>query len=151
MIEDTHSESRATAADVQRVPLADNPLVVQPDRVLLLHTVSTLTDGEGGLLRDDSGRPLTEPHPRFEEARTRLANFAELIKSPDYLHTYKLTAVSVWNAVALGMGFEEMEATLWDLVCVPIPAAVLQEVQLWVQRFGMLELHRVGERFDLTC
>lgn len=151
MNEDTQPAASDLEQMTKAAPLADNPLVVQPDGSLLLHTVSTLTDGEGGLLRDDNGRPLTEPHPRFEEARSRLSSFAELIKSPDYLHTYKLTAVSIWNAVSLGMDIDSIEATLWDLVCVPIPEVVLTKVRVWVERFGLLELHRVGDRFGLTC
>ncbi|MDF1837009.1 MAG: helicase-associated domain-containing protein [Planctomycetota bacterium] len=132
-------------------PKPDNPLIVQPDRTLLLHTTRTLENGEGVIQRDSNGRPLTEVHPRFEEARTRLASFAELIKSPDYLHTYKLTPVSVWNAVALGWDYVSIETVLFDLACVPIPGTVLAKVQIWVQRFGLLELHREGARFELVC
>ena len=151
MIGDPQSASEGGPDEQGPAPLADNPLIVQPDRTMLLHTVQTLTDGEGALLRDEQGQPLTEPHPRFEEARMRLAAFSELIKSPDYLHTYKLTSVSIWNAVALGMDYEHIVSVLRDLVCVPIPAAALQQVELWVQRFGMLELHREGTRFELRC
>jgi DNA excision repair protein ERCC-3 len=151
MIEEAQPDPGQGRSHPAVAPQPDNPLIVQPDRTLLLHTVTTLTDSEGGLRRDEQGRPLTEPHPRFEEARSRLSSFSELVKSPDYLHTYKLTAVSVWNAVALGQGYEAIEGTLRDLVCMPIPEVVLQKVELWVMRFGLLELHREGHRFELTC
>ena len=39
-----------------------------------------------------------------------LAAFAELEKSPDYLHTYRVTAVSVWNAAALGLDAKSWQA-----------------------------------------
>ena len=138
------SESRAQ-------PRPDNPLVVQPDGTLLLHTVQTLLDSQGEIQRDAEGRPLTEPHPRFEEAREMLQGFAELKKSPDYLHTYKITPVSVWNAIALGMESEGILEGLAELACVPIPDRVAERVELWSRRYGLLELKRVGRQFELTC
>ena len=65
----------------------DNPLIVQPDRSLMLHTVRSLVDADGNLQKDSEGHPMTEEHPRYADARDRLAVFAELTKSPDYLHT----------------------------------------------------------------
>lgn len=151
MIDRIPDDTQAPGTPTDPAPQPDNPLIVQPDRTLLLHTTQTLVDDKGELQRDATGRPLTEPHPRFEEARSRLAVFAELIKSPDYLHTYKLTPVSVWNAVALGLDYPSMESTLRDLVCVPIPDNVLAKVKIWVERFGLLELHREDGRFELLC
>lgn len=133
------------------MPQPDNPLVIQPDGTLLLHTVQTLLDAQGEIQRDGDGRPLTEPHPRFEEARAALASFAELKKSPDYLHTYKITPVSVWNAIALGMDSESILDALAELACVPLPEKVIERVELWSMRYGLLELNREGDRFELTC
>ncbi|HRV81565.1 MAG TPA: helicase-associated domain-containing protein [Planctomycetota bacterium] len=93
---------------------------------------------------------MTEVHPRFEEARAALAGFAELKKSPEYLHTYKITPVSVWNAIALGLTSAQIGISLAGLVCVPIPQKVLDQVELWSTRYGLLELRRDGARFELT-
>ena len=128
----------------------DNPLFVQSDRTLMLHTVRTVTDAEGNPLRDEKGQPRTEEHPRFAEARDRLALFAELEKSPDYLHTYRITPVSIWNAAALGVTAEEVRSTLEELSCVPVPANVLTDVETWIARYGLLRIERVGERFELV-
>ena len=81
--------------------LPDNPLIVQADRTLVLHTVRARVDASGHAMKDERGRPMTEEHPRYSSARDALAAFAELEKSPDYLHTYRITPVSVWNAAAL--------------------------------------------------
>ena len=59
----------------------ENPLIVQGD-----HTV---------LVEVDS--------PRYVEARDHLARFAELIKSPEHIHTYRITPLSIWNAAAAGV------------------------------------------------
>ncbi|HMX61968.1 MAG TPA: helicase-associated domain-containing protein, partial [Candidatus Sumerlaeota bacterium] len=58
-----------------------NPMIVQGDMSILLETTG----------------------PLYVEARDALARFAELEKSPDYIHTYRITALSLWNAAAAGM------------------------------------------------
>ena len=54
------------------------PLIVQSDKTLLLEV----------------------DNPAFEEARDIINRFAELEKSPEYLHTYRITPLSLWNAAA---------------------------------------------------
>lgn len=127
----------------------NNPLIVQPDRSLMLHTVSTLVDASGAPIRDSEGRPQTEEHPRFVEARDALAVFAELEKSPEYLHTYRLTPVSVWNAAALGVTAADVRETLEGLSCVPLPPNVLADVEEWMGRYGLLRIELRGEGFEL--
>jgi DNA excision repair protein ERCC-3 len=41
---------------------------------------------------------LETDHPLYEEVRDALLGFAEMVKSPEYIHTYKLTQLSLWNA-----------------------------------------------------
>jgi DNA excision repair protein ERCC-3 len=62
----------------------ENPLIVQSD-----HTV---------LVEVDS--------PRYVEGRDALARFAELVKSPEHIHTYRITPLSIWNACAAGVAVE---------------------------------------------
>lgn len=50
----------------------DNPLIVQSDRSLMLHTVRTLVDTKGHPVRDEGWTPRTEEHPRFAAARDAL-------------------------------------------------------------------------------
>jgi DNA excision repair protein ERCC-3 len=67
-----------------------NPLIVQGDKSLLLEV----------------------HNPLFEEVRATLTPFAELEKSPEHIHTYRLTPLSLWNAVAAGWSAEAMIAVL---------------------------------------
>jgi DNA excision repair protein ERCC-3 len=131
--------------------LPDNPLIVQSDRTLILHTVRAVCDATGRPRKDAEGRPLTEEHPRFAEVRDALSAFAELEKSPDYLHTYRITPVSVWNAAALGLTAEEIRARLEQYSCVPVPRNVLVEVETWMRRYGLLRIEREGGRFRLVA
>ena len=130
--------------------LKANPLIVQSDRTLMLHTVKTVFDGQGRPAKDEQGRPVTEEHPRFAEARDALAMFAELEKSPDYLHTYRITPVSVWNAAALGMTAQDIAGVLEEFSCVPVPGALISEVEEWVGRYGQLRIERGEEGYVLV-
>ena len=58
-----------------------NPLIVQSDRSLLLEVDNSL----------------------YTAARDELARFAELEKSPEHIHTYRITPLSLWNAASAGM------------------------------------------------
>lgn len=126
-------------------PLPTNPLIVQSDRTLMLHTVQAKVDGAGRPVFDADGDPLTEEHPLFAEARDALARFCELEKSPDYLHTYRITPVSVWNAAAVGVDADEIERTLHRYACVPVPQGLLGEVRGWVERYGLLRIVRAED------
>jgi DNA excision repair protein ERCC-3 len=94
----------------------DNPLVVQADHTVLLEV----------------------QHPRFEEARARLGRFAELEKSPEFVHFYRVTPISVWNAAALGVPLEEIVGYLAEASRYPVARSVLQEIETWYRRFGLL-------------
>ncbi len=134
-------------------PLPTNPLIVQSDRTLMLHTVQAKMDGDGRAVRDGDGNPVTEEHPLFAAARDALASFCELEKSPDYLHTYRITPVSVWNAAAVGVDAAEIAGVLHRFACVPVPQALLDEVEGWVARYGLLRIERVegtNSRFELV-
>ena len=128
----------------------ENPLIVQSDRSLMLHTVRALVDARGSPIKDERGEPLTEEHPRFAAARDALSVFAELEKSPDYLHTYRITPVSIWNAAAMGKTADDIAAVLSEFSCVPVPRNVLTEIRQWVGRYGLLRIERRDERFELT-
>ena len=135
--------------------LPDNPLIVQSDRSLMLHTVRAVVDSRGKPVKDDNGSPVTEEHPRFAGARDALAGFAELEKSPDYLHTYRITPVSIWNAAALGTTADDIEQVLDDYSCVPVPRNVLEDIRHWIGRYGLLRIERRGgdsdnARFELV-
>ncbi|MCZ6597713.1 MAG: DEAD/DEAH box helicase [Planctomycetota bacterium] len=131
--------------------MPDNPLIVQGDRTLVLHTVCAVLDENGRPKKDEDGRPMTEEHPRFAEVRDTLSAFAELEKSPDYLHTYRITPVSVWNAAALGLTPDEIESRLEEYSCVPVPQNVLTEIRTWMERYGSLRIERIDDRFELCA
>jgi DNA excision repair protein ERCC-3 len=108
---------------------AGNPLIVQGDRSILVEV----------------------DNPRYAEARDRLAPFAELEKSPEHIHTYRLTPLSLWNAAAAGMKAEEMVAVLREFSKFPLPANLAADIAEQVSRYGRVRLERQGEHLRLVC
>ena len=96
----------------------DNPLIVQGDRTLLL----------------DVHAPLAN------ECRNELIPFAELERSPEHLHTYRLTPLSLWNATSAGLTPEDAVNVLEKYARYDVP----QNISMWIKetagRFGKLRL-----------
>jgi DNA excision repair protein ERCC-3 len=107
----------------------DNPLIVQGDQSVLAEVAS----------------------PRFAEARDRLARFAELVKSPEHIHTYRLTPLSVWNACAAGAAPEEIVQVLHEFSKYPVPGNVETSIRDAASRFGRLRLLRTTDGLRLEA
>ncbi len=106
----------------------ENPLIVQSDRSLLLEVQNA----------------------RYEECRESVARFAELEKSPEHIHTYRVTPLSLWNACAAGMTAEEMSAALVEFSKFGVPQSLLFDLRDLTSRYGRLKLVRQAERLVLV-
>jgi DNA excision repair protein ERCC-3 len=94
---------------------------------------------------------LAEVHTAgFAEARDFLPLFAELEKSPEHVHTYRITALSIWNAAAAGLTAEAILDFLSNHSRYSVPPNVKQEIQENIRRFGLLRLERVDGVLALT-
>jgi DNA excision repair protein ERCC-3 len=107
----------------------DNPLIVQSDQTLLLETMG----------------------PHFKACRDALCSFAELVKSPEYVHTYRITPLSLWNAAAAGVGVEDVLETLSHFAKYDVPPNVPVNVTEIMGRYGRLKLLAVGDRLHLIA
>lgn len=111
------------------MPNPMNPLIVQSDKSVLLEV----------------------DNPLYEEARDSLARFAELVKSPEYVHTYRVTSLSLWNSAAMGMTSREVVDSLERYAKYPIPDNIKREVIEYMSRYGQLTLSREGPDLLLEC
>ena len=73
--------------------------------------------------------------------RETLGRFAELVKSPEHIHTYRITSLSLWNAAALGMTAGEIKTFLAAHSKYPLPGNVVSEIEHVTARYGKIELH----------
>lgn len=95
-----------------------NPMIVQGDRTVLLEV-----HAEG-----------------YERARDALARFAELEKSPEHVHTYRITPLSLWNAAAAGTGPDEVARALQEHAKYPVPQNLLCDIAELMGRYGKIRL-----------
>ncbi|MGW2094475.1 DNA repair helicase XPB [Promicromonospora sukumoe] len=98
--------------------MPDGPLIVQSDKTLLLEV----------------------DHPSAEQARRSIAPFAELERAPEHVHTYRLTALGLWNARAAGHDAEQVVNTLIEFSRYPVPHALLVDIAETMSRYGRLQL-----------
>ena len=107
-------DSRETVAEPQAV----KPLIVQSDRTLLLdvHT------------------------ERAEEARSAIIPFAELEKSPEHIHTYRITPLSLWNAASAGLKPADIMKILIEFSRYQIPSGIVEGFSDTMSRYGKIRM-----------
>ena len=106
----------------------ENPLIIQSDLTVLVEVNS----------------------PRYEAARDRLVRFAELEKSPEHIHTYRVNPLSLWNAAAAGVTTEEIIATLETYGKYDIPQNVGVEIREAMSRYGKVYLDKEDDALILS-
>ncbi|MFS0858977.1 DNA repair helicase XPB [Paenibacillus taichungensis] len=79
-------------------------------------------------------------HPGFDQARAQLGMYAELVKTPAAFHTYRITALSLWNAAALGWSADQVIESLESVSRWNVPAALIQDIQRIIHQYGKLQL-----------
>ncbi|KUO94970.1 DNA repair helicase XPB [Ferroacidibacillus organovorans] len=94
------------------------------------------------IVQMDGSILLDVHHPDADEARQCLVPFAELEKSPDHFHTYRVTALSLWNAASAGHRSVEIVESLRSISRYDVPPPILRFITETMDRYGILELHR---------
>jgi len=100
--------------------MTDGPLIVQSDKTLLLEI----------------------DHELSAEARRAIAPFAELERSPEHVHTYRITPLGLWNARAAGLDAESVVDTLLKYSRYAVPHGLLVDVAELMDRYGRLSLNK---------
>jgi DNA excision repair protein ERCC-3 len=80
-------------------------------------------------------------HPAYERARDVLVRVAEIEKSPEHVHTYRLSDLALWNAAAAGVVADEVIAGLRSISRFEVPSHVEHEVRDRMGRHGVCSLH----------
>jgi len=104
------------------------PVIVQSDKTLLLEV----------------------NNPQFENARNAISPFSELEKSPEHIHTYRITPLSLWNAAASGLDADKIIENLSQYSKYDIPDTVHTTIKEQMQRYGLLKLVMSGDDLLLT-
>ena len=101
-----------------RQPDAARALIVQSDRTLLLDVHCETA----------------------EAARQAVMPFAELEKSPEHIHTYRITPLSLWNAASAGLTPQDVVKTLREFSRYEIPAGITEGFSLTMSRYGKIRM-----------
>ncbi len=96
------------------------PLIVQSDHTLLLEV----------------------DHPQADECRHAIAPFAELERAPEHIHTYRLTPLGLWNAMAAGHDAEQVVDILMRYSRYPVASGLLIDVTETMSRYGRLRIEK---------
>ncbi|MFD2171233.1 DNA repair helicase XPB [Tumebacillus lipolyticus] len=94
------------------------PLIVQSDGTILLEVA----------------------HPRYQQVRDQLLHFADLVKSPEHFHTYRIGALSLWQAASVGQSPEGVLSVLHEHSRYSLPLALQQMVLAEMNKYGSLIL-----------
>lgn len=79
-------------------------------------------------------------HPAYEEIRSQLSEYAELIKNPGRIHTYRMSRLTLWNAAAAGVRAREIVQFLADHCKFTIPQNVRNDIFYFVDRYGLVKI-----------
>jgi DNA excision repair protein ERCC-3 len=113
------------------LPLSDTatkPLIIQSDHTILLEVQNDL----------------------YQDARDEISRFAELEKSPEHFHTYRITPLSIWNAAASGLDGDALVSSLERLSKYEVTRNVIKDLRDYVDRYGRVRLEREDESLVLV-
>lgn len=103
--------------------------------------------GSKPMIVQGDGTILLEVENEFySECRDWLSRFAELVKSPEYIHTYKITPLATWNAAASGLKSEKVLEILQRFSKYQLPQNILADIQDWFFRYGKLKLEKIADK-----
>ncbi|MCL1991464.1 MAG: DEAD/DEAH box helicase [Spirochaetes bacterium] len=105
-----------TAASAGTEKKTSKALIVQNDRSILLDVHSDTA----------------------EEARRALAPFAELEKSPEHVHTYRITPLSLWNAAGAGLDAQDIVSVLTEHSRYELPQGIADGFSDTMSRYGKI-------------
>jgi len=93
-------------------------------------------------VQSDKTLLLEVDHEQASDARKAIAPFAELERSPEHIHTYRLTPLGLWNARAAGHDAEQVIDTLLTYSRYAVPHALLVDIAETMARYGRLRLEK---------
>lgn len=102
--------------------------------------MNQLTEEPPLMVQRDMTVMLETNHPEFEFVRETLSRFADMVKSPLHLHTYRITPLALWNAASTGMDAHGIVAFLESYARFGVPQTVKREIRQTIGKVGLLRL-----------
>ncbi len=99
------------------------------------------------IVQSDKTILLDTHNPFFDEVRKRIFVFSELIKTPEHMHSYRITPITLWNAAANGVSLERILDTLETYKKYDIPKNVTEYIKRHYNAFGQVVLEKIDEAY----
>lgn len=93
---------------------------------------------------------LERSHASYQDARDMLLNCAQLEKCPEHVHTYRLTALSLWNAAATGISLHSVLQGLIRFSKYALPTNVSSFISETFVLYGKLKLVKRDSKLILA-
>ena len=104
--------------------MSSKPMIIQGDGTILLEVESEF----------------------YPDCRDWLSRFAELVKSPEHIHTYKITPIAIWNAAASGLKSNKVLQVLEKFSKYPLPQNIVIDIRDWFSRYGKIRLEKITDK-----
>lgn len=133
-----------------------NPTVIMPPKIVKAAPAApvpmTFDPTNPFIVQSDRSVLVEVDNPKYTEARDAIAPFAELEKSPEHIHTYRISNLSLWNAAAAGFSANEVVGVLQKYTKFPIPQNIPTDIAETVARYGRVKLERIdADHLKLVC
>ncbi|MDR2952270.1 MAG: helicase-associated domain-containing protein, partial [Treponema sp.] len=98
-------------------------------------------DREKALIVQSDRTLLLDVHCKTAEAARRaIIPFAELEKSPEHIHTYRITPLSLWNAASAGFNPQDVVCALIEHSRYEMPPGLAEGFRLLMARYGKIRM-----------
>ncbi|MDQ6420849.1 helicase-associated domain-containing protein [Paenibacillus sp. LHD-117] len=93
---------------------------------------------------------LDERSKNADNARELLHGFAELVKRTGEMHAYRITPITIWNALSAGGDADTIVQDLEQHARYGLPLQASASIRLWAGRYGKLQMFEESGRLILS-
>ncbi len=97
------------------------------------------------IIQSDNTILLQTSDPMFYAVKDELIKFSEVKQSPDTIYIYEITALSIWNAIAIGIDREFIFKILNENSKYPVPSSVAEHINKWFNTYGIVDLENYSD------
>jgi DNA excision repair protein ERCC-3 len=101
------------------------------------------------IIQSDFSIMLETKDSNFDSLKDELIKFSEMDQSPDSVYIYKITDLSIWNAISMGIQKDYVLDVLEKNTKYPLPKNVIEGINKWYSRYGVVSLDKFNSEFYL--
>ncbi len=110
-----------------------------------------MINGKGAIsIQSDLTILLDDQHAQAVEIREKLNVWTELLRRAGHIHMYKVTPLTLWNAVSMGENEREWLQWLKQTSANGLPLKAEGLIRAWINRFGKIVLYYEHDQLTLV-